>query len=44
MVLMLRVGPLAICAKTGPGEDAATNPAMPPATERRKSRRPFSTL
>jgi hypothetical protein len=44
MVLMLRVGPLAICAKTGPGEDAATNPAMPPAMARRKSRRLFSTL
>jgi hypothetical protein len=44
MVLMLRVDPLAVCAKNGPGEDAATNPAMPPAMARRKSRRPFSTL
>src|SRR5262249_51173464 len=44
MVLMLRGGPGAGCARTRAGKDPTVSPTMPPATVRRKLRRPFSII
>ena len=44
IVLMLRRGAPAGCARTRAGQDPAASSAMPPAMVRRKLRRPFSSL